>query len=150
MKKVVSLAAMVFFLVSHQLKAEEHVIKAVGLVFEPLFVFAQPGDTITWTNMPAHMVESIESMMPADAEKMLSPIGETYTYTVVEQSGIHMYKCTPHWGARMGGGIVIGSPENAAEILDAYMEVIETDGALKPAKGLIKKLRKEMEERGVL
>lgn len=150
MKKVVFLGAIVALLISSQLMAEDHIVKAIGVKFKPLFVFVQPGDTVTFTNMPAHMVASIESMMPVGGTVMVSVLGENYTYNVVEKSGIHMYKCPPHWGTRMGGGIVIGSPENADEILNRYMAAIEFDGSLKPAKGLIKKLRKEMAKRDML
>ncbi len=150
MKIASATIATCILLASQILNAEEHIVKAVGVKFEPLFVFVQPGDTITWTNMPAHLVESIDAMMPEDAEKLLTPLGENYTYRIKEKSGIHMYKCTPHWGTRMGGGFVIGSPENAEEILEKYMAEIEKDGSLKPAKGLIKKLRKAMQKEGMI
>ncbi len=41
--------------------AEDHLIKAAGVKFDPQITFAQPGDTITWTNMPAHDTASIEA-----------------------------------------------------------------------------------------
>ena len=47
--------------------AEEHLIKAAGVKFDPQITFAQPGDTITWTNMPAHDTASIEGMIPQKA-----------------------------------------------------------------------------------
>ncbi len=150
MRKMLLLISVYLFTLTPLLYAEEHEVEAVGVKFVPLFIFVQPGDTVTWTNMPAHLVESIDSMMPEGAVKMLSPMGENYTYTVTEQSGVHMYKCTPHWGARMGGGIVVGNPENMAEIFDQYKEAIEADGSLKPAKGLLKKLKKEMEKRKMI
>lgn len=130
--------------------AEEHEVRAIGVKFSPMFIFVQPGDTITWSNMPAHLVESIEAMMPEGATKILSPLGETYTYTVTEKVGIHMYKCTPHWGARMGGGFVVGTPDNVEEIFSDYKEAIAADGSLKPAKGLLKKLRKAMKKKGLI
>ncbi len=150
MKKHLLIIATCIFAITSQLSAAEHEVKAVGVIFKPLFVFAKPGDTVTWVNMPAHLVESIDSMMPEGAVKMSSTLGENYTYTITEQSGIHMYKCTPHWGARMGGGIVVGDIEDPEAIFDQYKEAIKADGSLKPAKGLLKKLKKEMKKRKLL
>jgi hypothetical protein len=50
----------------------------------------------------------------------------------------------------MGGLIVIGKPENPGEIIDAYLAAIETDRSALPAKGLLKKLRRDMEEKGLI
>lgn len=150
MKKLLLAALLSITFISTSALAQDHVVKAQGMVFEPMFVFAQPGETVTWTNMPAHLVESIKSMMPEGATEFLSEMGKNFTYTVPETEGIIMYKCTPHWGARMGGGIVVGDPANAQELLDTYLETADTEAGLKPAKGLIKKLSKEMQQKGML
>lgn len=122
-------------------------ITAVGVKFDPLFVFIQPGDTVNWEGMAGHNVESIDAMVPEGQEKFNTTLGDEVSITF-NTPGIVMYKCTPHWGARMGGGIVVGDPENPMAIVDAYIAAIETDRAmLLPAKGLLKKLGKEIESR---
>ena len=122
-------------------------VQAVGVKFDPMFVFIEQGDSISWEGMAGHNVESIDAMVPDGQEKFNSELGEDVTITF-NTPGIVMYKCTPHWGTRMGGGIVVGNPDDTAAILDAYTAAIETDRAgLLPAKGLIKKLGKEIEGR---
>lgn len=150
MKKLLIAALLSISFASSSAFAEDHVIKAQGMVFDPMFVFVEPGDTVTWTNMPAHLVESIKPMMPEGATEFLSEMGQTFSYTVPDTEGVIMYKCTPHWGARMGGAIVIGKPADAEKILAEYTDVAKIVGELKPAKGLIKKLGKEMQKQGIL
>ncbi len=147
MKKII--AAIVFVLGSGYAQAADHVIKAVGVKFDPMFLVVEPGDTVTWTNMPAHLVETIDEMVPEGQEKILSKMGETVSTTFTVE-GVVTYKCTPHWGARMGGMILVGEPDDLAGTLDAYMETSKTVGALKPAKGLIKKFKKMLVAEGKL
>ena len=129
------------------LSQESVTIRAVGVKFDPLFVFIEPGDSVNWEGMAGHNVESIDAMVPEGQEKFNSTLGEDVSITF-DTPGIVMYKCTPHWGTRMGGGIVVGTPEDPMAILDAYTAAIETDRAgLLPAKGLIKKLGAEIESR---
>ena len=100
--------------------------------------------------MDGHNVETIDIMVPEGQEKINSELGANVT-AVFETEGIVVYKCTPHWGARMGGIIVVGKPDDPGKIIDAYTESIETDrAALLPVKGLLKKLRKDMEAKGLL
>ena len=54
---------------------EENHIKAAGVKFDPQITFAQPGDTVTWTDMPAHDTASIEGMIPEGAEPWRSKMG---------------------------------------------------------------------------
>lgn len=123
-------------------------VQAVGVKFEPAFVFVEPGGTVNFTGMAGHNVETIDQMVPEGTEKILSELGNDISLTF-DEPGIYLYKCTPHWGTRMGGAIVVGKPENPYEILDGYTAAIESDrGALLPAKGLLKKLRKKMETDG--
>ena len=73
--------------------AEEHLIKAAGVKFDPQITFAQPGDTVTWTDMPAHDTASIEGVIPEGAEPWRSKMGENFTVTV-EKEGAYVYQCT--------------------------------------------------------
>lgn len=129
--------------------ATDHVVKAVGMKFDPMFLVIEPGDTVTWTNMAAHMVESIDEMVPEGQEKFVSEMGKTVTVTF-DVSGVVGYKCTPHWGARMGGMILVGEQDDLSGTLDTYLETASTVGALKPAKGLVKKFRKMLAAEGRL
>ncbi len=124
-------------------------IKAVGVKFSPLIVYAEVGDTITWTNMAAHYVESIETMSPADLEAFQSEMSADFAIEV-KSEGVITYKCPPHWGARMGGFIVVGKPDNMEAILEQYAETANNTPALKAAKGLVKKLRKDLQKNGHL
>lgn len=124
-------------------------VKAIGVKFDPLIVYAEVGDTVSFVNMAAHLVESIGEMSPADLEPFLSELSVDYSM-VIENEGIITYKCTPHWGARMGGFIVVGEPENLDELVTQYLEIADTTPGLKAAKGLVKKLRKDLEKKGML
>lgn len=143
------LISIVIFLGSGIAVAAEHIVKAVGVKFDPMFLVVEPGDTVTWTNMPAHLVESIGEMSPEAQPAFISEMGETVSYTF-DVEGVVTYKCTPHWGARMGGMILVGSPDDLAGTLDTYLETADAIGALKPAKGLVKKFRKMLTKSGRL
>lgn len=126
-----------------------HTVQARGVKFAPMFIYIEPGDQVAWENMPSHNIETLEGMIPDGQEMIKTELGDNY-FTTFDTVGIIVYKCTPHWGARMGGIIVVGKPENPGAILDAYMESTEVNKQNLPARGLIKKLRKDMEEKGLL
>jgi len=130
--------------------AADHEITALAVKYNPMFIYIEKGDTVNWSSMEGHNVETIDKMVPEGQEKINSELGNNVT-AVFETEGIVVYKCTPHWGARMGGVIVVGKPDDPAKIIEAYTAAIETDRAgLLPAKGLLKKLRKDMESKGLL
>lgn len=122
--------------------AEEHVIKAAGVQFDPQITFAQPGDTISWTNMAAHDTASIEGMIPEEAAPWRSKMSENLTITV-EKEGAYVYQCTPHVGAGMVGAIVVGNgvPSN--------LEAIEKHPQNKAMVGrAIRKLKQALQSKG--
>ncbi|WP_028023487.1 plastocyanin/azurin family copper-binding protein [Enterovibrio calviensis] len=137
------------FGLANQGYAEEYEIKAVGVKFAPLVVMLQPGDRVSWTNMPAHLIETIDVMVPEGTEKIQTEMGADVSF-VFENEGVYVYKCTPHWGARMGGILLVGNPSNIDGIIDSYMEEIKKDKSLLPAKGLLKKFRKQLQAEGLL
>jgi len=94
-----------------------HEVRAQITSWEPLVLFAKPGDTVTWTNMIGHDTESIDGMIPAGATKWRSKLGERYTITL-EKEGAYVYKCNPHISTGMVGAIVVGDqpPANVAAI----------------------------------
>lgn len=103
--------------------AQTHTVIAQGLVYNPLVITIAPGDTVSWTNMSTHNVESIEGLIPDGTEMFLSRMSENYSRTFT-QEGIYVYKCTPHFGAGMGGVIIVGEPVN----LDV-LKAMEVSGA---------------------
>ena len=126
-----------------------HVVKARGVKFAPLFLYIDIGDEVQWESMASHNVETIDPMVPEGQEKIFTELGENF-FTPFTVEGIVMYKCTPHWGNRMGGAIVVGKPEDPAGIIDSYMAITETDQETLPARGLLKKLKKDMEDNGLV
>ncbi|MEO0973712.1 MAG: plastocyanin/azurin family copper-binding protein [Pseudomonadota bacterium] len=126
-----------------------HQVVAEGVKFNPMFLYVEPGDTVQWVNMAAHNVETIDAMVPDGQEKIQSELGSDVAVTFTAQ-GIVAYKCTPHWSTRMGGMVVVGQPEDAAATIDAYLASIDSDPSSLPAKGLLKKLKRDMDEKGLL
>lgn len=84
-----------------------------AMVFEPAFVHAAPGDTITFVPVDkGHDVETIKGMIPEGAEPFKGKINEQVTVTLT-QEGLYGIKCTPHYGMGMVGLIQVGNPVNA-------------------------------------
>ena len=128
--------------------AADATVQAVGVKFEPLTVYIEPGETVSWEGMTGHNVETLGAMIPEGGVEMNTELGVDVTQQF-DVPGIYVYKCTPHWGARMGGVIVVGTPEDPQATLDEYLAAIETDrGGLLPAKGLLKKAALDMHELG--
>ncbi|AUZ83270.1 plastocyanin/azurin family copper-binding protein [Methylophaga nitratireducenticrescens] len=111
-------------------ESKNHTVTAQGLIYNPLVVTIAPGDSVSWTNMSTHNTESLEGLIPEGAEMWVSKMSENYTHTFT-QEGIYLYKCTPHFGAGMGGVIIVGEPVN--------LEQIKNSGAKGAAKRLVKK-----------
>lgn len=98
--------------------AQTHVVTAEALVFNPVVITIQPGDTVSWVNMPTHDTQSLEGLIPEGAEHWHSEMSQNYSRTFT-QEGIYVYKCTPHFGSAMGGAIIVGNPVNIEEIRNA-------------------------------
>jgi len=113
-----------------------HIVTAQGLKYAPLVIQVGLGDTVAWENMSSHDTQSIEGLIPEGAEAWHSGMGENYQRTFLVE-GIYVYKCTPHFGAGMGGAIIVGQPSN----LDA-IKAVKVKGA---AKRLVKKAIKAAE-----
>ena len=144
------LAAAALALSSPPLLAENAVVQAVGVKFDALTVYIEPGETVSWEGMAGHNVETLGAMIPEGGVEMNTELGVDVTQQF-DVPGIYVYKCTPHWGTRMGGVIVVGTPEDPQAILDGYLAAIEEDrGGLLPAKGLLKKAGKDMEAKGLI
>ncbi|MEM8956941.1 MAG: plastocyanin/azurin family copper-binding protein [Pseudomonadota bacterium] len=126
-----------------------HVVQAKGVKFDPMIVYIEPGDKVSFERMPSHNVETIDEMVPEGQEKIFTELGDNIELAF-DVEGIVVYKCTPHWGNRMGGIIVVGEPEDPGAIIDAYMASTEVVQENLPARGLLKRLRTDMEEKGLI
>ena len=91
-----------------------------AMVFEPAYIKANPGDTITFVPVDkGHNVESIKDMIPEGAEKFKSKINENYVLTV-NQPGAYLVKCIPHYAMGMIALIAVGdNPANLDQIISA-------------------------------
>lgn len=113
MKTMIAAVALAGFAVAPALAAdfEVHMLNkgAAGtMVFEPAFVQAQPGDTITFIPTDkSHNVENIKDMLPEGVEPFKSAVNETYVLTV-EVPGVYGVKCTPHFAMGMAALIFVG------------------------------------------
>jgi pseudoazurin len=89
------------------------------MVFEPAFVQAQPGDTVTFIPTDkGHNVEAIKDMLPEGVEIFKSKINETYVLTV-DVPGVYGVKCTPHFAMGMVGLIIVGEDTSNLEAIKA-------------------------------
>jgi len=130
-KSLISTVLGASVLLSSAVMAENHVVSAAVTAFKPMVVKIAPGDTVSWENMNGHITETITEYLPAGAEGWTSQMGENYQTEPLTVEGVYFYKCTPHWGAGMGGVIIVGNPTNMDDVK-----------ALKP-KGAAKRLYKK-------
>ena len=129
---------------------ESATVQALGVKFDPLTVYVAEGGSVSWEGMAGHNVETLGAMIPEGGAELNTELGVDVTQQF-DVPGVYVYKCTPHWGSRMGGVIVVGEPEDPGATLDAYLAAIEENrGELLPAKGLLKKARMDMEEKGMV
>ena len=81
-----------------------------GMVFEPAYVKAEPGDTITFVPQnSSHYVQSYA--VPEGVSPWKSKLDEAFTVTV-EKEGVYLYYCPPHLMMAMIGIIQVGKPVN--------------------------------------
>lgn len=138
MKKIV-LAVLVAVL-SNTAVAANHEIKMLnhgadgGMVFEPAFVKAEVGDTVTFipTNK-GHWVQS--KAVPEGAEKFLSKEDEKFELKLTHE-GVYVYVCPPHRMMNMSGIIQVGEATNKAK---AEKVALEIDKRAMDNKGRLKK-----------
>ena len=139
----VSLVSVVF---ASNASAEEHIVKGVITQWQPLVTFAQPGDTIRFTNMTGHDTSSMESLIPEGAEAWQSKLGEEGFTVTVQKEGAYVYKCTPHITTGMVGVIVVGEgdPANMGE-LEENAKTVKIGGNM--VKRALRKTKKALEKR---
>lgn len=107
--------------------AAEHEIKMLNqgedglMVFEPGFLKAEPGDTVTFVSVdPGH--DSVSVAVPEGAEPWEGEISQSVTVEL-EEEGVYVYKCLPHLALGMVGVIQVGEPVNLEEAQAAANEL---------------------------
>ena len=84
-----------------------------GMVFEPGYVKAQPGDTVTFKAANSgHWVQS--KALPEGAADFLSEDGKDFTLKL-DKEGVYVYVCPPHRMMNMSGVIQVGKPVNKSQ-----------------------------------
>ncbi|AZL58203.1 pseudoazurin [Tabrizicola piscis] len=119
------MASMATLLLGTLAQAENFDVKMLNkgaegaMVFEPAFVSAAVGDTVTFlATDKGHNVEAIKDMLPAGVEVFKSDFGKDYVLTITTE-GLYGVKCTPHFTMGMVALIQAGAPVN----LDAVAAV---------------------------
>ena len=93
-----------------------------AMVFEPAFVKAAVGDTVTFvSNDKGHNAESIKGMLPEGVEEFKSAMGEGYVLTLTAE-GLYGVKCTPHYTMGMVALIQAGAPVNKDAVMAIEMK----------------------------
>ena len=119
MRKITTVAAaFAVALLAGAAHAADHQVQMLNkgekgaMVFQPDFIVAQPGDTVTFVPTDkSHDAMSIKDMIPEGAEPFKGKLNEQITVTV-EKEGIYGVKCAPHYGMGMVALIVVGEPTN--------------------------------------
>lgn len=97
--------------------------EAGAMVFEPAFIQAQPGDTITFVPTDrGHNSATIEGLLPEGAEPWQGEMNEELSVTVTEE-GLYAYQCDPHAPMGMVGLIQVGAPTNLEAVTAAAGEL---------------------------
>lgn len=94
---------------------ESHTVTARSTSFDPMVLKINPGDTVSWTNMSGHNVHFEAGNIPEDAETWQTPIGNDVNRTF-DKEGLYLYKCDPHFALGMVGALIVGTPDNVAQV----------------------------------
>ena len=111
-------AALAGLLLASAAQAADHQVQMLNkgekgaMVFQPDYVAAAPGDTVTFVPTDkSHNVESIKDMLPEGAAPFKGKMNEQITVTV-DKEGVYGVKCLPHYGMGMVALIAVGQPAN--------------------------------------
>jgi len=93
-----------------------------AMVFEPAFVKAAAGDTVTFISTDkGHNAEGIDGMLPEGVEEFKSAMGKDYVLTLTDE-GLYGVKCTPHYTMGMVALIQAGAPVNLDEVMEVKLK----------------------------
>lgn len=116
--KIAISATLAAFLFAGAAQAADHQVQMLNkgekgaMVFQPAFIKAAPGDTVTFIPVDkGHDAESIKGMIPDGAEPFKGKMNEQITVKL-EKEGVYGVKCTPHYGMGMVALIAVGEPIN--------------------------------------
>src|SRR5690606_433823 len=105
--KIAMAVAVVALMMAGAAQAADHQVQMLNkgdkgaMVFQPDFIQAQPGDTVTFVPTDkGHDAESIKGMIPDGAEPFKGKMNEQITVTL-DKEGVYGVKCTPHYGMGM-------------------------------------------------
>ena len=86
------------------------------MVFDPPFIKANVGDTVTFlpTDM-LHNSQSVPGMIPSSANSWNGAMNEKITVEL-NTEGVYVYQCTPHIALGMIGVIQVGEASNIDDI----------------------------------
>jgi len=86
------------------------------MVFDPPFIKANVGDTVTFlpTDM-LHNSQSVPGMIPSSASSWNGAMNEKITIEL-NTEGVYVYQCTPHIALGMIGVIQVGEASNIDDI----------------------------------
>jgi pseudoazurin len=87
------------------------------MVFEPSFVKAKVGDTITFVSKEKGAHNTASLLVPKDAKTWQSKPDTDFTVKV-EKEGVYLYACEPHKMMGMVGVIQVGKAGNLKEAQD--------------------------------
>ncbi|MDZ7736677.1 MAG: plastocyanin/azurin family copper-binding protein [Gammaproteobacteria bacterium] len=94
---------------------ERHTVQARATSYDPVVLKINPGDSVSWTNMSGHNVHFEAGNIPEGAETWQSPLGNDVNRTF-DKEGLYLYKCDPHFALGMVGALIVGTPDNVAEV----------------------------------
>ena len=97
--------------------------EAGAMVFEPAYIAAQPGDTITFVPTDrGHNAATLEGILPDGAEAFEGDMGKEVSITVT-QEGLYGIQCDPHAGMGMVALIQVGQATNLEAATAAAAEL---------------------------
>lgn len=94
---------------------QSHTVTARSTAYDPVVLKINPGDTVSWTNMSGHNVHFEKGNIPEGAEPWQSPLGDNVNRTF-DKEGLYLYKCDPHFALGMVGALIVGTPDNVAQV----------------------------------
>lgn len=114
-------AALAGLLLAGVAQAADHQVQMLNkgekgaMVFEPDFIVAAPGDTVTFVPTDkSHDAASIKDMIPEGAEPFKGKMNQGFTVTL-DKEGVYGIKCTPHYAMGMVALVIVGKPVNLEE-----------------------------------
>ncbi|MEX2515496.1 MAG: plastocyanin/azurin family copper-binding protein [Gammaproteobacteria bacterium] len=100
---------------AHVAAAETHTITARSTAYDPVVLQIEPGDDVRWVSMGGHFNEFEAGNIPEGVEPWKTQMGRDVSRTF-DVEGVYVYKCPPHFAMGMVGAIIVGEPDNMAEV----------------------------------